>query len=125
MNTYSAMGMIAAAWLFPTFISFVPIFLGWYATEKHLEVINMSMFECSLYLRTCLFVSGETSHWGPFLPIRPQRSLCLHLLRSHLLVPRDHHARRLLLGLQGGHETEEKHGEYEQYSDVASDKELD
>ena len=48
MNTYSAMGMIAAAWLFPTFISFVPIFLGWYATEKHLEVINMSMFDCSL-----------------------------------------------------------------------------
>lgn len=38
MNTYSAMGMIAAAWLFPTFISFVPIFLGWYATDKHLEV---------------------------------------------------------------------------------------
>ena len=38
MNTYSAMGMIAAAWLFPTFISFVPIFLGWYSTDKHLEV---------------------------------------------------------------------------------------
>ena len=44
MNTYSAMGMIAAAWLCPAFISFVPIFLGWYATQKHLEVSSRRIF---------------------------------------------------------------------------------
>ena len=44
MNTYSAMGMIAAAWLCPAFISFVPIFLGWYATQKHLEVSSRQIF---------------------------------------------------------------------------------
>ena len=38
MNTYSAMGMITAAWLCPAAISFVPIFLGWYTTHQHLEV---------------------------------------------------------------------------------------
>ena len=35
MNTYSAMGMIAAAWLCPAAISFVPIFLDWYTTQEH------------------------------------------------------------------------------------------
>ena len=38
MNTYSAMGMITAAWLCPAAISFVPIFLGWYTTQQHLQV---------------------------------------------------------------------------------------
>ena len=40
MNTYSAMGMITAAWLCPAAISFVPIFLGWYTTQHHLEVTS-------------------------------------------------------------------------------------
>ena len=48
MNTYSAMGMIAAAWLCPAFISFVPIFLGWYATQKHLEVSSRRIFSGTL-----------------------------------------------------------------------------
>ena len=73
MNTYSAMGMIAAAWLFPTFISFVPIFLGWYATDKHLEVRrhNFSLFSGiqTKYFAVCtilfLFVPGATGHRGP------------------------------------------------------------
>jgi len=37
MNTYSAMGMIVAAWFCPVFISFVPIFMGWYTTKEHLK----------------------------------------------------------------------------------------
>ena len=40
MNTYSAMGMITAAWLCPAAISFVPIFLGWYTTQQHLQVLR-------------------------------------------------------------------------------------
>ena len=47
MNTYSAMGMITAAWLCPAAISFVPIFLGWYADQDHLEVGFEMIFRIS------------------------------------------------------------------------------
>ena len=38
LNNRSAMAMIAAAWICPVIISFVPIFLGWYTTEEHWKV---------------------------------------------------------------------------------------
>ena len=50
MNTYSAMGMITAAWLCPAAISFVPIFLGWYTTQQHLEVLEASSSHISKIL---------------------------------------------------------------------------
>ena len=32
--------MLASAWLLPAFISFIPIFMGWYATDEHLEQLD-------------------------------------------------------------------------------------
>lgn len=32
--------MLASAWLLPAFISFIPIFMGWYATDEHLKQLD-------------------------------------------------------------------------------------
>lgn len=32
--------MLASAWTLPALISFIPIFMGWYSTEKHLEFLR-------------------------------------------------------------------------------------
>lgn len=32
--------MLASAWTLPAIISFIPIFMGWYSTEKHLQFLK-------------------------------------------------------------------------------------
>lgn len=77
MNTYSAMGMITAAWLCPAAISFVPIFLGWYTTQQHLQV-GQAAPQSSGWLRSHGLSSrnGErpVTRSAPLSPTFPTRS---------------------------------------------------
>ena len=68
MNTYSAMGMITAAWLCPAAISFVPIFLGWYTTRENLLYKDQNPEECRFIVNsTYAIVSSSVTFWLPVL----------------------------------------------------------
>ncbi|XP_043199539.1 octopamine receptor beta-2R-like isoform X2 [Amphibalanus amphitrite] len=56
--------MILAAWLAPILISFIPIFLGWYATDEYLS--SRSPDECSWEVNMWFaVVSSSISFWIP------------------------------------------------------------
>lgn len=69
MNTYSAMGMIAAAWLCPVFISFVPIFLGWYTTKEHLKEREETEDKICKFVTNVpyAFISSTLTFWFPVI----------------------------------------------------------
>uniref|UniRef100_A0A6V7LRG2 G-protein coupled receptors family 1 profile domain-containing protein n=1 Tax=Bracon brevicornis TaxID=1563983 RepID=A0A6V7LRG2_9HYME len=48
MRNIVVTGMLASAWLLPAFISFIPIFMGWYTTAEHLEYLEENS-EVSLF----------------------------------------------------------------------------
>ena len=69
MNTYSAMGMITAAWLCPAAISFVPIFLGWYTTEEHIQDRRDTGDEVCTFVPNIpyAFISSALTFWFPVI----------------------------------------------------------
>jgi len=69
MNTYSAMGMIAAAWMCPVFISFVPIFLGWYTTKEHLKEREETGDKICKFVTNVpyAFISSTLTFWFPVI----------------------------------------------------------
>jgi len=63
-----AVGMIVLAWLTPTAISFLPIFLGWYTTSEFLEEKTHHPEECLFVVnKTYAFLSSSLTFWLPVL----------------------------------------------------------
>ncbi|XP_017761334.1 PREDICTED: octopamine receptor beta-3R-like [Eufriesea mexicana] len=60
--------MLGSAWLLPALISFIPIFMGWYTTDEHLEKLSkhpeVCMFEVN---RAYAVISSSVSFWIPGL----------------------------------------------------------
>lgn len=58
--------MLANVWILPAFISFTPIFLGWYARDDHLEFRkrnpDICRFEVNQYF---MLISSSISFWIP------------------------------------------------------------
>lgn len=57
--------MLGSAWLLPALISFIPIFLGWYTTDEHLQFLRDNpeveiLVECSWFWWRFLFMSMIT-----------------------------------------------------------------
>lgn len=58
--------MIISSWLLPTLISFVPIFLGWYATQNHLLDRAQNPGSCTFEVNTAYaLISSGLSFWFP------------------------------------------------------------
>ena len=60
--------MLANVWLWPALISFMPIFLGWYATEDHLIWAATHPEDCVFKVnKTYVIISSSVSFWIPGL----------------------------------------------------------
>ena len=58
--------MLALTWVMPVLISFVPILLGWYTTEKHLIFVAEHPEECIFVVNKAFaVVSSSVSFWIP------------------------------------------------------------
>ncbi|XP_047740014.1 histamine H1 receptor-like [Hyalella azteca] len=58
--------MIAISWLLPTLISFLPIFLGWYATADHLQIRALDPYSCTFEVNSgYALLSSGLSFWTP------------------------------------------------------------
>lgn len=60
--------MLANVWLWPAFISFVPIFMGWYTTEQHRQYRKANPDVC-IFKANMVYaiVSSSVSFWIPSL----------------------------------------------------------
>ncbi|KAL3268674.1 hypothetical protein HHI36_007777, partial [Cryptolaemus montrouzieri] len=66
-NTRLAM-MLMVVWCSPAVLSFLPIFMGWYTTNEHLEYRRNNPMHCSFTVnRTYSVVSSSISFWVPGL----------------------------------------------------------
>ena len=62
------MVMILLAWLTPSCISFLPIFLGWYTTHENLLFKDQNPTECRFIVNsTYAIVSSSVTFWLPVL----------------------------------------------------------
>ncbi|XP_028179439.1 octopamine receptor beta-3R-like [Ostrinia furnacalis] len=60
--------MLANVWLWPAFISFVPIFMGWYTTEQHRQYRRANPDVCIFKVNMVYaIVSSSVSFWIPSL----------------------------------------------------------
>ncbi|XP_060829333.1 octopamine receptor beta-3R-like isoform X1 [Bombus pascuorum] len=60
--------MLGSAWLLPALISFIPIFMGWYTTEEHLEELRKNPQVCKFEVnRPYAVISSSVSFWIPGL----------------------------------------------------------
>ncbi|XP_012343768.1 octopamine receptor beta-3R-like isoform X1 [Apis florea] len=60
--------MLASAWLLPAFISFIPIFMGWYATDEHLDQLDNDSQICTFEVNPpYAVISSSVSFWIPGL----------------------------------------------------------
>lgn len=58
--------MLVIVWLFPAMLSFVPIFLGWYTTEAHLEYLRNHPHMCEFKVNKLYsIISSSVSFWIP------------------------------------------------------------
>lgn len=58
--------MLLATWLAPGFLSFLPIFMGWYATEEHLKDRAVHPDECEFKVnKLYAIISSSMSFWIP------------------------------------------------------------
>ena len=58
--------MLCHVWIAPLIISFLPIFMGWYATQEHLEFRLNNPHICSFEVnKTYALVSSSISFWIP------------------------------------------------------------
>jgi len=66
ITTRVAVIMLVIAWVAPTFISFVPIFLGWYTTKEHLKARTNHPNECTFVVnQPYAFISSALTFWFP------------------------------------------------------------
>ncbi|XP_029047487.1 octopamine receptor beta-3R-like isoform X1 [Osmia bicornis bicornis] len=58
--------MLGSAWLLPALISFIPIFMGWYTTDEHLEFLRTNPQVCVFVVnRPYSVISSSVSFWIP------------------------------------------------------------
>ncbi|XP_049809336.1 octopamine receptor beta-1R-like [Schistocerca nitens] len=58
--------MLAVVWCSPALVSFVPIFLGWYTTDEHLEFRRRHPDRCAFTVnKAYAVVSSSVSFWVP------------------------------------------------------------
>lgn len=58
--------MILNTWISPALISFLPIFAGWYSTEKHQQDVENNADSCSFIVnKVYAVVSSSISFWIP------------------------------------------------------------
>ncbi|XP_044753125.1 octopamine receptor beta-3R-like isoform X2 [Coccinella septempunctata] len=58
--------MLANVWILPGFISFMPIFLGWYTTDEHLEFQKQHPHICNFVVNKYYsLISSSMSFWIP------------------------------------------------------------
>ncbi|XP_046415679.1 octopamine receptor beta-3R-like isoform X1 [Neodiprion virginianus] len=58
--------MLGSAWLLPALISFIPIFLGWYTTQDHLDFLTSHPEVCGFVVnRAYAVISSSVSFWIP------------------------------------------------------------
>nr|CAD7398781.1 unnamed protein product [Timema poppensis] len=93
--------MLAVVWCSPAIVSFVPIFMGWYTTEEHLEFRRANEDICSFTVnRPYAVISSSLSFWVPGVIMlfmyyriyveadRQERMLYRYVLLMHrVLVP--------------------------------------
>ncbi|CAL4123101.1 unnamed protein product [Meganyctiphanes norvegica] len=66
MNKRRVLLMIALAWAAPSLISFIPIFLGWYAEKEHLKYRSQHPDTCTFEVNEWyVIVSSAFSFWIP------------------------------------------------------------
>ncbi|XP_012261932.1 octopamine receptor beta-3R isoform X2 [Athalia rosae] len=109
--------MLGSAWVLPALISFIPIFMGWYTTEEHLEFMINNPEVCGLVVnRAYAIVSSCVSFWIPGLVMivmycriykeavrqrkalsRTSSNIVLNSVHQHRASTRHHHHQQLLL----------------------------
>ncbi|XP_037092275.1 octopamine receptor beta-2R-like [Pollicipes pollicipes] len=66
MSKRTVAGMLAASWMAPVTISFIPIFLGWYTTREHLSFRARHPETCEFIVNEVyMLVSSSVSFWIP------------------------------------------------------------
>nr|ADI56272.1 beta-like octopamine receptor R1 [Amphibalanus improvisus] len=66
MNKRTVAAMLIVSWTAPVLISFVPIFLGWYTYQSHLDYRARHPNTCQFIVnRTYMLVSSTISFWLP------------------------------------------------------------
>ncbi|XP_020284454.1 octopamine receptor beta-3R-like isoform X2 [Pseudomyrmex gracilis] len=66
MRTVTVTAMLSSAWMLPAMISFVPIFMGWYTTQMHLNFRQKNPQICTFVVNLpYAVVSSCVSFWIP------------------------------------------------------------
>ncbi|XP_011694658.1 PREDICTED: octopamine receptor beta-3R-like [Wasmannia auropunctata] len=66
MRTVTVTAMLSSAWSLPALISFIPIFMGWYTTQQHLDYRRKNPQSCSFVVnRLYAVISSCVSFWIP------------------------------------------------------------
>ncbi|XP_076681780.1 octopamine receptor beta-1R isoform X3 [Andrena cerasifolii] len=109
--------MLGSAWLLPALISFIPIFMGWYTTQEHLDYMAKNPEVCSFVVnRPYAVISSCVSFWIPGLVMivmyckiykeavrqrkalsRTSSNIVLNSVHHHRSSTRQHHHQQMLL----------------------------
>ncbi|XP_014615697.1 PREDICTED: octopamine receptor beta-3R-like isoform X3 [Polistes canadensis] len=109
--------MLGSAWILPALISFIPIFMGWYTTEEHLEFMVKNPEVCAFIVnRPYAVISSCVSFWIPGLVMivmyckiykeavrqrkalsRTSSNIVLNSVHHHRSSTRQHHHQQMLL----------------------------
>ncbi|XP_015178022.1 PREDICTED: octopamine receptor beta-3R-like isoform X3 [Polistes dominula] len=109
--------MLGSAWILPALISFIPIFMGWYTTEEHLEFMVKNPEVCAFIVnRPYAVISSCVSFWIPGLVMivmyckiykeavrqrkalsRTSSNIVLNSIHHHRSSTRQHHHQQMLL----------------------------
>ncbi|XP_043473632.1 5-hydroxytryptamine receptor 2A-like isoform X2 [Leptopilina heterotoma] len=126
MTHRTAVFMLGMTWLLPALISFIPIFMGWYSTDDHLEQMAKNPEKCDFVVnRPYAVISSCVSFWIPGLVMivmyckiykeavrqrkalsRTSSNIVLNSVHHHRSSTRHHHHHQQLL-LQAAAETGE------------------
>ncbi|XP_076762093.1 octopamine receptor beta-1R isoform X3 [Xylocopa sonorina] len=109
--------MLGSAWILPALISFIPIFMGWYTTQEHLDFMVENPAVCTFVVnRPYAVISSCVSFWIPGLVMivmyckiykeavrqrkalsRTSSNIVLNSVHHHRSSTRQHHHQQMLL----------------------------
>ncbi|XP_014467313.1 PREDICTED: octopamine receptor beta-3R-like isoform X2 [Dinoponera quadriceps] len=109
--------MLGSAWILPALISFIPIFMGWYTTNEHLDFMVKHPEVCAFVVnRPYAVISSCVSFWIPGLVMivmyckiykeairqrkalsRTSSNIVLNSVHHHRASTRHHHHQQMLL----------------------------
>ncbi|KAL6434847.1 hypothetical protein ACFW04_005196 [Cataglyphis niger] len=109
--------MLGSAWVLPALISFIPIFMGWYTTEEHLDYMAKHPGSCEFRVNLpYALISSCVSFWIPGLVMiimywkiykeairqrkalsRTSSNIVLNSVHHHRSSTRHHHHQQMLL----------------------------